>query len=44
MFNIFFDNDLVAQFDTLKEAMLNYWLWERQGYNPRIEKNGMGIL
>lgn len=44
MFKIFFDNELVAQFDTLKEAMLNYWQWEQRGYNPRIEKNGMGIL
>ena len=44
MFKIYFDNELVASFDTLKEAMFNYYKWDQRGYNPHIEKDGMRIL
>lgn len=46
MFEIFFGNETspVAQFDSLNEALFNYFSYEARGYNPRIRKNGMEIF
>lgn len=46
MFEIFFDSESTpaAQFDSLDEAMFNYFSYEARGYNPRIRKNGKRIL